>query len=1156
MLSTAGALASIAAAGGARHAPTVIVGGVRYSVSAVRPTSRGIEPSVVAVTDATLLHLSSSRPVPVLIKLADQGLAVQLGARLTRLGASRRASYLRTLTRRDAAFASTLVAAVPSAEVGRSLRVVYGGLAAVVPGNAVRTILHLPGVVAVQRDVLRHATATSAASLAGVVPPAPAEPDAAAGAGAVVAMIDSGLWPEHPALAETSSLAAPRPTRSGAPRICNFGDDPATAAVDPFLCNRKVLGGDVFLDRYRDVIGLGSEPFPTSARDGDGHGTSTATIAAGDVSASAPLGGIERGPFAGVAPGASLLAYKALSRGYGYDSDIVAAIDRAVAEGADVIVLPISGPRGDVATDPVALALLDAATAGVSVIAAAGNDGPTAGTVENTAPWILTVGSSSADGSWRADVTLSAGQDSVTLAGAGVGGASSGAQEVKVAGSLGGYAGGADCHAPAATGTLTNTIAVCTAGGAGLAAQARNVQSGGASGLVVLDVAAPSPLALVLPAVLLDRARSDQLRAFLGAHTSSVALIGAATRTPTPALEVSPFSGRGGPRLAFLKPNLLAAGGGLLAGTTPLGDAVTGAPAGALYDILTGTSAAAATAAGSLAVVRSRQPGMTSAEAGSALALTALTATENGSAASTFSSGSGVIDLKAALAPGLVLDVAPASFAAATNGAARLALNLPSVLVPEMPATTSFVRTARNVSGVPLSVTVTLDPMPGVTATARPSATTIPVGGTLVVTVDADASAALDGTLSGALHIHAVEPVVSAPVTPRATPASPWRAMTRDRGHHGRPGRHGGDDDGSGKKDSDNDGDDDEHDPPVPPPPLPITHDLRLPIVLVRRSAPLTVSVACLPTTIVGDGVTPARCTVAVPNPAALAGTVHVHTTVSGPLHIASATGVTVAPDGSIDLQSGLSGPGPVRPTVTNASPASDPGFLDLSLSTYGVPATPIGLNDALELSNVGSFQFAGRSWDRLAVTSNGTIIAGGGASTADRTAAATAFPDPARPNGVLAPYWTALDGTGAPGVRVARLSGGGKAYLVIQWDVRVAGTTLPRTFEVWLGQNGTEEITFAYDQARLPRGDGLAGPLSIGAENADGTAGDGLGLGVAPVGDLHVSSTAGAAPIDVGFSFDAVGAGPGVGWVITTLDLLGAPGETVDRQRVAVSVP
>lgn len=135
------------------------------------------------------------------------------------------------------------------------------------------------------------------------------------------------------------------------------------------------LGGG-FGPGYKVIGGYDFYNHDSNPMDDNGHGTHVAgTIAANGV-------------IRGVAPGASLLAYKTLgSDGQGSMSDVVAAIDRAMdpdmdgdtSDQADIISMSLGG-QGD-ADDPVCIAVRNAVEAGIVVVAAAGNEGPSMGSV-------------------------------------------------------------------------------------------------------------------------------------------------------------------------------------------------------------------------------------------------------------------------------------------------------------------------------------------------------------------------------------------------------------------------------------------------------------------------------------------------------------------------------------------------------------------------------------------------------------------------------------------------------------------------------------------------------------------------------------------------------------------------------------------------------
>lgn len=123
----------------------------------------------------------------------------------------------------------------------------------------------------------------------------------------------------------------------------------------------KVIGGYDFVNEDDDPM------------DDYGHGTHCAGIAAGN------------GTLKGVAPGAKLLAYKVIdSYGWGYESDVIAGIERAVNDSADIISMSL-GSSGGSPDDPVSQAVDNAVNSSVVVVVAAGNDGPEYGTIDSPA---------------------------------------------------------------------------------------------------------------------------------------------------------------------------------------------------------------------------------------------------------------------------------------------------------------------------------------------------------------------------------------------------------------------------------------------------------------------------------------------------------------------------------------------------------------------------------------------------------------------------------------------------------------------------------------------------------------------------------------------------------------------------------------------------
>jgi serine protease AprX len=159
------------------------------------------------------------------------------------------------------------------------------------------------------------------------------------------------------------------------------------------------LGGNR-IAQFVDFVDFQAQP-----HDGYGHGTHVAGIIAGN-------GYDSNGARRGIAPGAHLLVLRALDElGDGFISNAIAAIDYAIEQRAayNVRVINLSVAAGvyeSYTTDPLTLAARRAVDAGIVVVTAAGNHGrndkgqPQLGgiTSPGNAPWVLTVGASSHNG--------------------------------------------------------------------------------------------------------------------------------------------------------------------------------------------------------------------------------------------------------------------------------------------------------------------------------------------------------------------------------------------------------------------------------------------------------------------------------------------------------------------------------------------------------------------------------------------------------------------------------------------------------------------------------------------------------------------------------------------------------------------------------------
>ena len=122
-------------------------------------------------------------------------------------------------------------------------------------------------------------------------------------------------------------------------------------------------------------------------------------------------------------------------------------------------------------------------------------------------------------------------------------------------------------------------------------------------------------------------------------------------------------------------------------------------------------------------------------------------------------------------------------------------------------------------------------------------------------------------------------------------------------------------------------------------------------------------------------------------------------------------------------------------------------------------------------------------------------------------------LPDPAAPNNVLAPFWTDLNPSAGGNYYVNILGDGTNSWLILEWENAPNwGDGELNTFQIWIGIDGFEDISFTYGPA-LSLGDG--GWLTVGAEDSTGLSGqnyyaDGVGTPPAAGTDVVVSSIPG----------------------------------------------
>ncbi|KAI9073027.1 hypothetical protein K1719_045006 [Acacia pycnantha] len=218
----------------------------------------------------------------------------------------------------------------------------------------------------------------------------------------VVGVLDTGVWPESESFNDTGM----RPVPSHWKGTCETG-----RGFTKRHCNRKIVGARAFYRGYEAAMGKIDEQSEfKSPRDQDGHGTHTAATVAGSPVHGANLLGYASGTARGMAPGARIAAYKVCWVGGCFSSDILSAVDKAVADGVNVLSISLGGGVSSYYRDSLSVAAFGAMEMGVFVSCSAGNAGPDPVSLTNVSPWIATVGASTMDRDFPAKVKLGNGR--------------------------------------------------------------------------------------------------------------------------------------------------------------------------------------------------------------------------------------------------------------------------------------------------------------------------------------------------------------------------------------------------------------------------------------------------------------------------------------------------------------------------------------------------------------------------------------------------------------------------------------------------------------------------------------------------------------------------------------------------------------------------
>jgi subtilisin family serine protease len=610
-----------------------------------------------------------------------------------------------------------------------SYRYTLNGFAARMTESQAHKLEHFDEVLTIWEDEIRPLATNYSPQFLGLFEPTVGLRGAPGldGDGVIVAVIDSGITPEHPALKDTREADRPGFCRSSFAdtllglwlcKVYKRQDDlllydppenwngicQSGVLFEETACNNKLIGARYFIDGAQTTGPIDSGEI-LSARDTDGHGTHTATTVAGNR-VNASIFGTLLGAVEGIAPRARIAAYKACwlrpgdLRASCNTSDLTNAIDMAVADGVHIINYSVgSSLRTAIAPDDIAL--MAATKAGILAAVAAGNEGPNLGTIGSPAgaPWVITAAASSRDGQ-RFEEALEVLSPPTVAGKYAVKEASFTPRLIDndpIEGQLvlvddaddtldDGSAGTTfdACEPVANDSEINGNIAYIQRGGCSFETKIANAEDAGAIAALVYNIAG-KPIVMTgtpgfsnIPALMIGQADGNLILNEINADQTVDLVLdkGLFLSEQETGNIMGAFSARGpAPVQDILKPDVTAPGINILAGFTP--DAANSV-AGEYFAYITGTSMSTPHVAGIAALLRQAHPDWSPATLKSALMTTArqdINQQDGTTPANPFDFGAGHIVPNKANDPGLVYDVTDDEYDAFACGTASPAVD-------------------------------------------------------------------------------------------------------------------------------------------------------------------------------------------------------------------------------------------------------------------------------------------------------------------------------------------------------------------------------------------------------------------------------------------------------------------------------------------------
>ncbi|KAL0373134.1 UNVERIFIED_CONTAM: Subtilisin-like protease SBT1.7 [Sesamum calycinum] len=528
-------------------------------------------------------------------------------------------------------------------------------------------------------------------------------PESNYGKGVIIGVFDTGITPGHPSF-DDEGIPPPPARWKG------------KCELKGTACNNKLIGARNF---------AGDEPGPPI--DHDGHGTHTASTAAGNFVPGANLFGQANGVASGMSPLAHLAIYKVCSEDGCFESDSMAAFDAAIEDGVDLLSISIGGISVPFYEDGIALGAFAAMENGIlNIVATAllGNqeeyDGQSVYQTHDFPSTLLPLINAGSEGNKTAELCTPGSLNDIDVKG---------------------------------------KVVLCLRGGnVARIAKGQTVKDAGGAAMILMNDKPDAYDTLadphVLPAAHVSYADGVKIRAYINLTSNPKATIlfkGTVIGDKT-APTVASYSSRGPSRASplILKPDIIGPGSSILA-AWPI-PVYNNTNVKATFNMISGTSMSCPHLSGIAGLIKSVHPDWSPAMIKSAIMTSATQTNLNNSLildqrhlpADIFATGAGHVNPSRALDPGLVYDIKTRDYisylcymytenqvaiivnrkincgGSVYKGVPGPQLNYPSFAIQLGHRSQTYPRTVTNVGDAKSSYYVQIENVPGVDVTVEP----------------------------------------------------------------------------------------------------------------------------------------------------------------------------------------------------------------------------------------------------------------------------------------------------------------------------------------------------------------------------------------------------------------------------------------------------